>query len=67
MFEEESNEFGDINLDEHRFNFGVYFQNDSSHEALEIPSSIGRILVGESAHGLDDAVVIEPYEAIKCT
>ena len=67
MFEEESIEFGDINLDEHRFNFGVYLKNGSSNEALEIPSSIGRILVGESAHGLDDAVVIEPYEAIKCT
>ena len=47
IYEAENEEFGVVNLNDYRFNFGVYFKTrnpDVEGGALQIPSSIGRVV-----------------------
>ena len=46
IYEDENEEFGIVNLNDYRFNFGVYFstKNPELEWALPIPSSIGRVV-----------------------
>ena len=46
MLEAENTDFGDIMLEEFRFNLGVYFHG-KDRKPLEIPTDIGRIFVAE--------------------
>ena len=45
VYEEESVNFGQLNLQEFKFNFGVYIVswNEEYEGEIEIPESIGRI------------------------
>ena len=42
LYEEEVDEFGEINLEEYRFNFGVYFT--SGPNPIDVPAEIGRVV-----------------------
>ena len=68
MFIEESIDFGDINLNDFRFNIGVFFKSGKTKEKIQIPDSIGKVFVEEGRNGVDDADrnkdTIEPYAAI---
>ena len=46
IYEDENEEFGIINLNDYRFNFGVYFttKNAELKGSLLIPPSIGRVV-----------------------
>ena len=50
IYEEESEEFGTINLDENRFNIGVYF-NDADNKSMLIPANVGRIVFSSNDYG----------------
>ena len=43
IYKEEVENFGSMQLEEYRFNFGVYFTN-RHNEPIEIPESIGTII-----------------------
>ena len=43
IYQEEDQEFGAINLDEYRFNFGLVFLEDFTDEAVALPEGLGRV------------------------
>ena len=43
IYEEEDEAFGEINLDEYRFNFGLIFLNGDTYEPITLPEGLGRI------------------------
>ena len=69
LYEEEVIEFGEINLHDFRFDFGVFFRpgkavNDYPQEYVSIPPNIGRILFTTRQEGDLELVV---SEAVNCT
>lgn len=44
LYEEEVNSFDYLNMDEYRYNFGVYFTSRHDPEAIAIPESVGRVV-----------------------
>ena len=64
MLEQESTDFGDIVLEDFRFNLGVYFEGKNG-KPLDIPVNIGRIFIRENSSGISNNT--ESYEAKKRT
>ena len=70
IYEAENEEFGVVNLNDYRFNFGVYFKTrnaDVEGAALQIPSSIGRVVLtfkNTSPEGSEEDDVY--YDAVPC-
>ena len=44
IYAEENTQFGEINLDEYRFDFGIFFTSEYDGKIITIPESIGRIV-----------------------
>ena len=44
IYESELDEYGAINLNEQRFNLGVYFQDPIDSQYIQIPPEVGRIV-----------------------
>ena len=55
IYEEESEEFGNINLDENKFNIGVFFV-DTDNETMLIPENVGRVVFSSNDYREYDPV-----------
>ena len=45
IYEHEANELGKLNLSENNFNFGVFFTSSGNPQPIEIPESVGRVIM----------------------
>ena len=64
LYEEEVNDFGQINMNEYRLDFGVYVvRGDNRAEPIEIPEGIGRIVNVQTVVGskIDDGIDFISY------
>ena len=64
IYEHEAEEFGQLELEDYRFNFGVFFR-DRFGNSVDIPEGVGRIIQDRRSRGDRD---IEPNisTAIRC-
>ena len=65
IYEAEAEEFGQLELEDYHFNFGVFF-TDRHGDPLEIPPEVGRVIQDRRARGERD-VESNISAAIRCT
>ena len=68
IYESEVEEYGQINLDEHRFNLGILFLTEEEEEnvPLSIPEGVGRMTSSLLQHG-PDPVEYVLSDLVNCT
>lgn len=69
LYESEVNDFGQMNLNEYRFNIGVFFSEgeDADSKIVEIPASVGRVVSYTKDASASDEDVRDYKDHVNCT
>ena len=54
LYESEVNDFGLMNLNENRFNFGIFFWDKKTKKVFQVPEEIGTIVISQINTGLHE-------------